>query len=53
MTEREKLLAKLREKYAELEPCKFVMSPEDRERFEELGELIEMLEREGGDHARH
>jgi len=42
--ERDALLARLRQKYGELEPLKFGMSKEDLERFVEIGELIELLE---------
>jgi hypothetical protein len=45
--ERDARLAELREKYDALEPLKFGMGKEDRERFEEIGELIEALSRAG------
>ena len=45
--ERDARLTELREKYDALEPLKFGMSKEDRERFEEIGELIEALSRAG------
>ena len=41
--ERDQLHARLRQKYAELGPLKFGMSKEDRERFEEIGETIDLL----------
>ena len=51
--ERRALLAKLRQRYAELEPLKFGMSEENLERFEEIGDLIDLLEKaeEGGARA--
>ena len=42
--ERDALRARLRKKYAELETLKVGMSKEERERFEELGELMDLLE---------
>jgi hypothetical protein len=42
--ERDLIRARLRQKYAELEPLKVGMSEEDRQRFEELGELMDLLE---------
>jgi hypothetical protein len=42
--ERDALRARLRQKYTELEPLKIGMTKEDRERFEELGELLDLLE---------
>lgn len=43
--ERDELHARLRQRYAELEPLKFGMTKEDLERFEEIGEIIETLEK--------
>ena len=43
--ERDALHARLRQRYAELEPLKFGMSKDDLERFEEIGEIIESLEK--------
>jgi hypothetical protein len=37
------LHARLRQRYGELEPLKFEMSKKDRERFEEIGKIIERL----------
>jgi hypothetical protein len=42
--ERDALRAQLREKYAELNTLRGDMSKKARERFEELGELMDMLE---------
>jgi hypothetical protein len=42
--ERDALRARLRKKYAELETLKVGMSKQVRERFEELGELMDLLE---------
>jgi len=42
--ERDALRARLRKKYAELETLKVGMSEQVRERFEELGELMDLLE---------
>jgi hypothetical protein len=42
--ERDTIRARLRRTYAELKPLKVSMSPKDRCRFEELGELMEKLE---------
>jgi hypothetical protein len=46
--ERDALHARLRQKYAELEPLKSGMSKEDLDRFEEIGEIIELLEKSEG-----
>jgi len=43
--ERDALHARLRQRYAELEPLKSGMSKDDLERFEEIGEIIESLEK--------
>ncbi len=45
--ERGARLAELREKYGALEPLKFGMSKENKERFEVIGELMEALSRAG------
>ena len=45
--EREAILAQLRENYAELESCKAGMSERDLKRFEDIGKLIERLEKCG------
>lgn len=42
--ERDALRDRLRQKYVELERLKVGLNKEDRERFEELGELIDRLE---------
>ena len=42
--ERDTLRARLRHKYAELEPLKAGLRKETRERFEELGEIIDLLD---------
>ena len=42
--ERDTIRARLRRKYAALKPLKVDMSPKDRGRFEELGELLDKLE---------
>jgi light-regulated signal transduction histidine kinase (bacteriophytochrome) len=42
--ERDALRARLRKKYAELKALKVGMSKQVRERFEELGELMDLLE---------
>ena len=42
--ERDALRARIRKKYAELETPKVGMSKQVRERFEELGELMDLLE---------
>jgi hypothetical protein len=42
--ERDALRARIRKKYAELETLKVGMSKQVRERFEELGELMDLLE---------
>jgi hypothetical protein len=42
--ERDTLLARIRQKYSELEPLKLEMAKKHRECFEELGELIDLLE---------
>jgi hypothetical protein len=42
--ERDAIRARLRRKYAELQPLKAGMSVKNRRRFEELGELMEKLE---------
>jgi hypothetical protein len=46
--ERDALHARLRQTYAELEPLKSGMSKEDLDRFEEIGEIIELLEKSEG-----
>jgi len=43
--ERDELHARLRQRYAELEPLKSGMSKKDLERFEEIGEIIDNLEK--------
>ena len=43
--ERDELHTRLRQRYAELEPLKFGMSKKDLECFEEIGEIIESLEK--------
>lgn len=40
---RDALHARLRKDYAELEPLKSTMSKVDRDRFEEIGDLLELL----------
>jgi hypothetical protein len=42
--ERDALRTRLRQKYVELKPLKVGMNKEDRERFEELGKLMDRLE---------
>jgi hypothetical protein len=42
--ERDAIRARLRRKYAELQLVKASLSTKDRRRFEELGELMDMLE---------
>jgi hypothetical protein len=42
--ERDAIRARLRRTYADLQPVKAGMSPKNRRRFEELGELMEKLE---------
>ena len=42
--ERDDLRARLRQKYSELEPLKVRMNKEDRERFDELGDIMDALE---------
>jgi hypothetical protein len=42
--ERDALRTLLRQKYLELKPLKVSMNKEDRERFEELGKLMDRLE---------
>jgi hypothetical protein len=42
--ERDDLRARLRQKYSELKPVKVRMNKEDRERFDELGEIMDALE---------
>jgi hypothetical protein len=42
--ERDDLRARLRQKYSELKPLKVRMNKEDRERFEELGDIMDALE---------
>jgi uncharacterized lipoprotein YehR (DUF1307 family) len=42
--ERDALRARLRQKYAELKPLKVRLSKQDRDRLEELGEIIDLLE---------
>jgi len=42
--ERDALRARLRKKYAELKALKVGMSKQVRERFEELGKLMDLLE---------
>jgi hypothetical protein len=43
--ERDALRVRLRQKYSELKPLKRGMDKEDRQRFEELGELLDQLEK--------
>ena len=43
--ERDAIRARLRQKYADLEPLKVQMRKEDRQRFEALGELMDQLEK--------
>lgn len=50
--ERDALHARLRQKYSELEPLKFGMSKQDVDRFEEIGEIIELLEKSEGSRPR-
>lgn len=45
--ERDEIRARLRQKYADLEPLKVEMRKADRQRFEELGELMDQLEKCG------
>ena len=42
--ERDDLRARLRQKYSELKPLKVRMNKEDRERFDELGDIMDALE---------
>ena len=42
--ERDKIRARLRQKYTELQLVKAAMNPKDRRQFEELGKLIDVLE---------
>ena len=42
--ERDDLRARLRQKYSELKPLKIRMNKEDRERFDELGEIMAAME---------
>ena len=42
--ERDMIRARLREKYAELEPATSGMREENRQKFEELGDLLDLLE---------
>jgi hypothetical protein len=42
--ERDKIRARLRKKYADLQPAKVVFKAKDRRRFEELGKLMDLLE---------
>jgi hypothetical protein len=42
--ERDMIRARLRQKYAELEPLKAGMREEDRQKVEELGDLLDLLE---------
>ena len=42
--ERDDLRARLRQKYSELKPVKVRMNKKDRERFDELGEIMDALE---------
>jgi hypothetical protein len=42
--ERDMIRARLRQKYAELEPLKASMREEDRQKVEELGDLLDLLE---------
>jgi hypothetical protein len=42
--ERDTIRPRLWQKYAELEPFKASMSEEDRQRFDELGDLLDLLE---------
>jgi hypothetical protein len=43
--ERDELHARLRRRYAELKPLKFGMSKVDLDRFEEIGEINDLLEK--------
>ena len=42
--ERDDLRARLRQKYSELKPLKVRMNKEDRERFDELGDIMDALD---------
>jgi hypothetical protein len=42
--ERDDLRARLRQKYSELKPLKVRMNKEDRERFDEIGDIMDALE---------
>jgi hypothetical protein len=42
--ERDAIRARIRKKYASLQPLKAKMTARDRRRFEELGELMDKLE---------
>ena len=43
--ERDTIRARLRKKYAELKPLTTAMREEKRQKFEELGDLLDLLER--------
>ena len=42
--ERDTIRARLRQKYDDLKPLKVAMNEKDRRRFDELGELMDLLE---------
>jgi hypothetical protein len=42
--ERDRIRARLRRKYADLQPAMVAMRAKDRRRFEDLGKLMDMLE---------
>jgi len=42
--ERDMIRARLRQRYGELKPLKAGMREEDRKRFDELGDLLDLLE---------
>ena len=42
--QRDRIRARLRQKYTDLQPAKAAMRTKDRRRFEELGKLMDMLE---------
>jgi hypothetical protein len=42
--ERDELRARLRQKYSELKPLRVRMNKEDRERFDELGDIMDALD---------
>ena len=42
--ERAEVLRQIKEKYENLDPLRFCFSKEDAERFEEIGELIALLQ---------